>query len=208
MPGESDMQLERPFDELLETEAHVRVLRALAGLPRGFAASARDLARRAGVAHTTAARVLRTLAEYRLVRAQHVGRAYLYELNDGHVLASQIRALFQSEAGVRTQLIEYLRAELPQRVGRAEGAFLFGSAGRSDTRPGSDIDVAVVAPERSDEELEPALAALSDSVRDRFGAELNVILGPSGRSRRPRPKLWQRIEREGVPLLAQASKRG
>lgn len=202
------MQLETPFDELLETEAHVRVLRALAGLPRGFSASARDLARRAGVAHTTAARVLRTLAEHRVARAQHVGRAYLHQLNDGHVLASQIRALFQSEAGLRMQLIEYLRAELPQRVGRAEAAFLFGSTGRGDTRPGSDIDVAVVAPERSEEELEPALAALSDTVRDRFGAELNVIVGPSRRTGRHRPKLWQRIEREGVPLLPQGPKRG
>jgi len=202
------MRLETPFDQLLETGAHVRVLRALAGLPRGFSASARDLARRAGVAHTTAARVLRTLAEHRVARPQHVGRAYLYELNDSHMLTSQIRALFESEAGLRSQLIEYLRAELPQRVGRAETAFLFGSAGRGDTRPGSDIDVAVIAPERSEEELEPALTALSDTVRERFGAELNVIVGPSGRSRRHRPKLWQRIEREGVPLLPQGSKRG
>lgn len=136
------MQLETPLDELLETKVHVRVLRALAGLPRGFSASARDLARRAGVAHTTAARVLRVLAEHRVVHAQHIGRAYLCERNDGHVLASQIRALFQSEAGLRAQLIEYLRAELPQRVGRVEAAFLFGSAGRGGTRPASDIDVA------------------------------------------------------------------
>ena len=202
------MQLETPFDDLFETEGHVRVLRALAGLPRGSSASARDLARRAGVAHTTAARVLRALAECRVVRVQHAGRAYLYELNDGHVLTPQIRALFQTEAGVRTQLIEYLRAELPKRVGRAEAAFLFGSAGRGTTRPASDIDVAVIAPERPEGKLEPGLTALSDAVRDRFGAELNVIVGPSGRTRRRRPKLWRQLEREGVPLLPQGPKRG
>ncbi len=57
------MQLEAPLDDLLGTGAHVRVLRALAALPRDFSVSARDLARRARVAHTTAARVLRGLAE-------------------------------------------------------------------------------------------------------------------------------------------------
>lgn len=202
------MQLETPFDELLETGAHVRVLRALAALPDGFAASSRDLARRAGVAHTTAARALRSLAEQRAVRVQRVGRADLYQLNDHHVLVPQVRALFESEAGIRTQLIEYLRAEIPSRLGPAEAAFLFGSAGRGDTRSRSDIDVAVVAPERSEQELEPALMALSDTVRDRFGSELNVIVGPSGRNGRNRPKLWQRIEQEGVSLLPARSKRG
>lgn len=202
------MQLDRPFDEILETQAHIRVLRALAGLPRGFSASARDLARRAGVAHTTAARVLRSLADQRVADVQHVGRANLYELNERHVVASHIRALFESEAGLREQLIEYLRAEVSQHVGPAEAAFLFGSAARGDTRPGSDIDVAVLGATRSADELEPALGELAARFRDRFGAELNVIVGPSRRSRGPRPKLWQRIEREGIPLLSSGRKRG
>lgn len=202
------MQLDAPLDEILETQANVRVLRALVGLPRGFSASGRDLARRAGVAHTTAARVLRGLSDQRVARVQHVGRADIYELNDRHVFASQLRALFQREADLREQLIEYLRAEIPQRVGPTEGAFLFGSTARGDTRPGSDIDVAVVGAARSDDELEPALGELADRVRDRFGAELNVIVGPGRRRRGPRPKLWQRIEREGIPLLRSGRKRG
>lgn len=202
------MQLQTPLDDVLETQAHVRVLRALTELPRGFSASARDLARRSGVAHTTAARVLRTLAEQRVVRTQHVGRAYLFRLNETHVLVAQIRALFESEARLRTRLIDYLRAELPRRVGRAEGAFLFGSASRGETRAGSDIDVALVAPERSEEDLEPALTALSDAVRSRFGTELNVVVAPRGRQRRNEARLWRRIEMEGVPLLGPSAKRG
>ena len=199
------MQLDRPLDDVLETQGHVRVLRALAGLPHDFSASARDLARRAGVAHTTAARVLRGLADQRLARVQHVGRADLYQLNDDHILASEIRTLFQSEIGLREQLIEYLRAEIPQRVGRAEAAYLFGSAARGRTRTGSDIDVAVVGAGRSEDELESAIGELAARVRDRFGTELNVIVRPS---RGPRPKLWERIEREGIPLLRSGRKRG
>lgn len=201
------MQLETPLDELLETGAHVRVLRALVRMPRGLAASARDIARRAGVAHTTAARVLRGLAGARVVQGQRAGRADLYRLNEQHVLAEQIRSLFESESAVRGQLVDYLRAELPRRIGRAEGAFLFGSVQRGTTRPASDVDVAVVGAERSEAELEQTLSELADRVRDRFGTELNVIVRPSTKKRR-RPGLWQRIEQEGLQLLPKRSRHG
>lgn len=201
------MQLETPLDQLLETGGHVRVLRALVGMPQGFAASARDVARRAGVAHTTASRVLRALAAARLVVRQRAGRADLYRLNEGHVLAEQIRELFDGEGAVRGQLIDLLRSELPRLVGRAEGAYLFGSVRRGKTRPTSDIDVAVVGAERSEAELEQPLAELADRVRDRFGTELNVIVG-TGARRRGRGPLWARIEREGLQLLPKKMRRG
>ncbi len=188
------MQLETPLDQVLETGGHVRVLRALVALPRGFGASARDIARRAGVAHTTASRVLQSLAVQRLVDVQHVARADLYQLNDDHVLARLVRELFASEATLREQLIAYLRSELPRRIGTAREAFLFGSASRGTTRSSSDIDVAIVGPERSKAQLEPELSALSDIVRERFGSELNVIIDEGKQSGRGRPKLWQRIE--------------
>ncbi len=81
------MQLETPLDQLLETGGRVRVLRALVGMPQGFSASARDIARRSRVAHTTASRVLRGLAAARVVERQRAGRADLYRLNRQHVLA-------------------------------------------------------------------------------------------------------------------------
>lgn len=202
------MQLDLPLDRVLETGTHVRVLRALAGLPGGFAASCREIARRAGTSHTTASRILRGLEDLRLVDLQRAGRADLYRLNEAHILVPQIRALFEQEGGIRSQLIAYLRAELPMRIGRAEGAFLFGSAGGGDTHPDSDIDVGVVAPVRPTEEIEPAIATLSAAVRERFGSELNVLVTRSGRDRKRRPKVWDRIEAEGVPLLEMRHRRG
>jgi len=194
------MQLDTPLDHVLETGTHVRVLRALAALPAGFPASGREIARRAGTSHTTASRILRGLEDLRVVQLQHAGRADLYLLNEVHILVPKIRALFEQESGIRSQLIAYLREELPTRIGRAEGAYLFGSAGRGETHPDSDIDVGVVAPVRPTAEIEPALAALSAAVRDRFGSELNVLVTPS-RERKRRPKLWERIEADGVQLL-------
>lgn len=201
------MQLDTPLDQVFETGAHVRVLRALVGLPRGFAASTRDIARRAQVAHTTGARVLRGLTAQRIVHVTRVARADLYELNDEHVLVKEIRGLFASEGAFQTRLIDYLRAEIPRRVGRAEGAFLFGSASRGATRPDSDVDVAIMGHQRSADDLEPVVAAIEKVARDRFGVELNVILGPS-RRRRDRAELWRRIERDGLPLVSRKAGRG
>jgi predicted nucleotidyltransferase len=148
------------------------------------------------------------LAAQRLARVQHVARADLYQLNDDHVLAPRVRELFAGEATLREQLIEYLRSELPRRIGKAQGAFLFGSASRGTTRSSSDIDVAIVGAERSEAQLEPELSALSDIVRERFGSELNVIIDAGKRSARGRPKLWQRIEKEGISLLNPSSRHG
>ena len=201
------MQLQTPLDEVLEASANVRILRAMVGLPRGFAASARDIARRAGVAHTTASRALQGLARQRVVRWERVARADLYRFNEEHVFAQALRALFDAEGGLSAELVEYLRTKLPPAVGKAEAAFLFGSASRRTTRSTSDIDVAVIAPKRQEAELEKAFAALADSVRERFGSSLNIVVGPSGRGHR-RSKLWDRIENEGIPLLTKSSKRG
>jgi len=146
------------------------------------------------------------LATQHLVHVQPAGRADLYQLNNQHVLTEQVRSLFQAEGSIRSRLIDHLRAEIPRRIGPAEGAFLFGSARRATTRAGSDIDLAIVAPKRREEDLAAALAALASDVRERFGTELNVVVGPS-RHRRDRPKLWQRIEREGLELLPKGGRR-
>lgn len=201
------MQLETPLDQLLETGGHVRILRALVGMPRGLAGSARDIARRAGVAHTTASRVLRGLAAARVVDKQRAGRADLYRLNERHVLAEGVRALFESEGTVRGQLIDHLRSELPRRVGRAEGAYLFGSVRRGTTRRTSDVDVAVVGAERSEVEMEKPLSELADGIRERFGTELNVIVTPGAR-KHGRARLWRQIERDGLQLLPKKMQRG
>jgi len=193
------VRVDRALDDVLETRGHVQILRALVDLPADASASARDLARRAGVAHTTAARALRSLAGSRIVHAQRAGRADLYRLNQGHALAPAIRAMFAAELHIRTQLLDHLTEQIPRRVGSVRAAYLFGSASRRETRPESDIDVAIVEPVCSGERLAEALSSLSDGVRERFGSELNIIVD-NGTHRRRAP-IWTRIEREGQRLL-------
>jgi predicted nucleotidyltransferase len=204
--SEGPVRLDHSLDDVLETGGHVRILRAAVGLPEGLSVSARDLARRAGVAHTTAARVLRALARHRVVDVQRAGRADLYRLNERHALTPEIRTLFAAESNVRRTLLDYIAEQLARRAGPVKAAYLFGSASRGDARPESDIDIAIVGPRRSEEQLDIALASISDEVRERFGTELNVIVDRKGPRRRA--PIWRRIERDGVRILPQRSAGG
>lgn len=197
------MRIDHALDDVLETGGHVRILRAAVGLPHGFSASARDLARRAGVAHTTASRVLRALARHRIVEVQRAGRADLYRLSDRHLLAPEIRALFAAEVKIRQDLLDHLARQLAQRAGPLKAAYVFGSVGRQGAGRDSDVDLGIVAPRRAERDLESTLAALSDEVRERFGTELNVIVD-RGDSKRRAP-IWRTIEREGVQILPRRS---
>src|SRR6266481_1014588 len=98
--GGRAMRITAALDEVLATRGHVRILRALDGLPEGFAVSARDMARRAEVAHNRASEVLSALTEIGLAQVQRAGRADLYQLNRDHVMYPAVHELFQKEAAV------------------------------------------------------------------------------------------------------------
>jgi predicted nucleotidyltransferase len=200
------------LDDVLATRGHVRILRALDGLPEGFAVSARDMARRAEVAHNRASEVLSALTEIGLTRVQRAGRADLYQLNRSHIMYPAVHELFQQEAAIQPALQKFLRRRLA-RIRRVREAYVFGSVARGESRTGSDIDLAVVIPPSGPTEAErAALDEIAAEVRQRFGNALGVHISPQpvadrveGRTGRD---LWRRIQTEGIKLLPVEGRRG
>lgn len=181
------------------------MLRAADALTAGLEVSARDLARRAGLAHSRVLRILRELAGARVLRVHRVGRSDLYQVNRKHVLYAPLHALFAREAALTGELEDLLRKRLRSFRWIRE-AYIFGSVARGEARPESDVDLALVAPAVRVEDVDSALRRLTDEVRERFGTELNVHVSDApvaqrARSRRPGRELWARIEREGKRLL-------
>lgn len=200
------MRLDNPLDDLFRTRSHVRVLRALHELPDGLSVSAREVARRAGVSHPTASEALASLAEQGVVTARRSLRADDFELNGRHLLADQVRRLFESERGLREELIAFLKEAIDAHTDAVEAAFVFGSAARGEMEPRSDIDVALVCHSGAAQDVSSAMREVGDAVRGRFGNELNVVLaaGPLEeltKSYRPGNKLWRRILDEGILVL-------
>lgn len=195
------MRLQNPLDDLFQSRSHIRLLRALSELLEGMPASGRELARRAGVAHGTASRILDELSRQGVVVSRRYGRADMHQLNGEHILYPLLREMFSQEQGVPEQLQTTLRDEL-RRIGGISEAYLFGSAARGDMTTTSDIDVAVIAPERAEAEIAAPLEHLSERVRKTFGSKLSVLVGDRSPRKGGGRGAWRRIPEEGIAIIS------
>jgi predicted nucleotidyltransferase len=142
------------------------VLGALARLtePR----TGRQIARAAGQAQSSTARVLDDLVAAGLVLQTTGGRDNFYELNPEHLAAPAIRAL----ATLRGALLDRLRDAVRQHPD-VIAAWLFGSAARGDGDRNSDIDLLIV--HNASDELGATAGALSTLAQDWTGNPVQVV---------------------------------
>jgi DNA-binding transcriptional ArsR family regulator len=201
------MRFVRALDQILGNASRVAVLRALVHLPRGYAATSREIARRAGVTHPLELSALGVLSEQGLVRRQRVGRADTYELNEAHVLTDLLRRAFTTEETLRDDLVHFLREQVARHASGAEAAYLFGTAATGGLHDESDIDVALVWPGASMTEIESATNNISDSLRQRYGNEGQVIVRTAPIRRGKGPRIWTDILQAGIPLTSERLRR-
>jgi predicted nucleotidyltransferase len=201
------MRLDAPLDDIFRSPSNVRVLRALHQLPAGLSASAREIARRAGVSHPTASKALASLAEQGVVARTRAPRASAFELRRTHTAVERLTSLFEWEERLRRELIDLLRTEI---LGRARSsvtaAYLFGSAAKGDMTATSDLDIAVLHTACTTESVTAALQEIGETIQRRFGNRLSFILADRPleelqESRREGFRLSRRILREGIPIL-------
>lgn len=86
--------------------------------------------------------VLNRLVEHGLVHASPTGRGYMYRLNRGHLLAPALLDAMEVRSVLFGRLSEAVGQMRPEPV----SAFVFGSIARGDAGPGSDVDLAIIAP--------------------------------------------------------------
>jgi predicted nucleotidyltransferase len=151
--------------------------------------------------------VLARLAEQGLVAMQRLPRTDLYRVNPRHALAEPLGKLFALEPKLKFEFLSLLARELKARRLPIKEARIFGSAARGTMAPASDVDLALVTSRESVAAVEAAAQEIAETVRERFGTRLNVLVGsPSLEklSKSPRAKhgVWQAIEREGIDVLA------
>lgn len=200
------MRLDRPLDDLFATGSHVCVLRALAHVPEDFPASARELGRRADVAHPTASRVLAGLRDQGAVLVERTPRADLYRLNRDHVLVEFLLELFEREEAARDELVSFLQNQIQRHAPFLTIALIFGSAAEGDMSPSSDIDLAVACPPERLDDVEAAMEPVERAVRRRFGNRLAVLvrpepLGDLTKRGRAGARLWKQVLLQGIPVV-------
>lgn len=135
------MDLSHPIESVIPS-AHGPVLAVLASTEapltgRGVAAlvDGRVSARRV-------ADVLHELADAGLVLQARAGVAHQYRLNRAHLAAPAIVAL----TGLRTAMIDAIKAEVGAWSSPAVAVWLFGSVARGMAGPKSDVDLLAVRP--------------------------------------------------------------
>ena len=181
------------FDEILDPSIRLRIVGLLVSLPeKDF--TGREIARLLGVSHSNVQRALRVLVEDGLASKKRTGRADVFWANKDHFTFKALRELFK------------VRRELPERIARdllsalrepAISILIFGSYARGEADRRSDVDVLVIAKDRT--ELENKIGAIEASFARRYGVSLSVkVLSPSDLKRKPVPPYVQMAAKEGV----------
>jgi predicted nucleotidyltransferase len=158
------------LDRIFGHKPKVRALRFLAG-PRP-SATVSEVAREIGLSTPNASLALRELEAEGILRAQKAGRSILYSLNHGHYLVERfIKPAFGREREAKQDLGKRLAARLSFPY---ESLILFGSISRGEERPDSDIDLAVIVPDKADPDVaEAAVFEANPAVIKEFGNALS-----------------------------------
>lgn len=196
------MRLNHALSDVFAGPSYVVILRALVDLPDGLERSIRDLARRAGVSHPTASRVLHDLADQGLATVRRVPPAEYFGLHSEHVLVPALRSLFAAERGLVDELRDLIRARLAVVAAQAR---IYGSAARGAMRRDSDVDIAVLAAPGAGPSLEPVLEALQGEIRIRFGVRASFLVDEGNledlvRAEPSEEGVWHQVQKEGVPV--------
>jgi predicted nucleotidyltransferase/biotin operon repressor len=136
--------LDRPL-ALFYDATRARVLDVLLSADQPL--SGREIARRAELSPTTAARALDGLEAAGIACSRTRGRSHLWTLRDDNEFVTQVRALARVQDDQAGQLIAEALGEEPLSV------TLFGSAARGESGAASDVDLLLVAASREQEVL-------------------------------------------------------
>ncbi len=167
--------LHDPISAILGTRGKVAVMRVLASA--GTPLPQREVARRTGMALRTVELAIDDLLATAIVERVVGGRERLVQLRSGHRLTPAILAVLRAGADHWPALRGELRAVAASANDPALLAVaVVGRAATRSERLGDPIDLLILAADdAAAERWRGRFADLSDSIRNRFGAELRPI---------------------------------
>ena len=163
----------------------------------------RDIARYSGVPQSTTARVLADLVDAGVVTAEPIGSGIAYQLNRDHLFHDHLAAI----AGARVELAKKISKALGEWEVRPVAGWEFGSTARQDGNRLSDIDVVLVAPDRTNTEADPwagQVFQLSTDIERWTGNPAQVLsyTRPAFRQLTTKQNFTRQLQSEGLDLVA------
>ena len=131
--------------------------------------TAADISRVLRMPYATAWRCARLLRGAGVVRELRVGRAWAYKLNAESPFLGRLGTLLRGAAGDSPHMVvakEFVRRA--RKLDNVKRIVLFGSVSRGEERPGSDVDLVVVA-DKSPKRLELKANEIADALMEKSG---------------------------------------
>jgi len=168
------MKFHNILEDVLGSQARIKILRALTGSPKSEFTS-REVAGLSDVSLPQTLEILGSLEDLGLVQSRVIGRSIVWAVNrDSHLLNDVFLPLFEKEKG----LLDEIKARLADEIWNvSEQITIFGSAARGEESYESDLDVFVlVRDEKAKKKVEEAIAGLQKEMIDRFNTVLSPIV--------------------------------
>jgi len=168
-----------PLDWVFAAPSQLAVLRALKDSAEGM--SGRAAARAAGINHQACKQALDRLETLGLVIRQGAGHTQLLRLNfENELVKDALLPLFAAEKAFRTRL----RVAITKGLGKdARIATIFGSSARGEDKPGSDLDLLLIADARDKAALADKAAEFGRGFTRKYGIRLSPIIYTSGEAK-------------------------
>lgn len=152
--------LRSPLNDILGTEANVRLLRVLSQAPLPM--SATELAQRAAITISGVGRALGALEQTGIIEFIGVGRRRPVQLRRAHPLAPALEALFAAEAQRVTTIFARIRTAAETIMPAPRSVWVEGPVARGNDRPGDVVVVGLLAGAKElDATVEALVAALT-----------------------------------------------
>jgi predicted nucleotidyltransferase len=164
------------------------------------------IAERAGIGGVGTSRALKRLVEAKAIEAVGDFRRPQYQLSRQGQLMAEIRKLFEAEAGRTDEFLRRLRKAARKVEPPPEAIWLIGSVARREDSALSDLDVALVWPDRSQAGLKQFNQAIQEAA-DELGLNISLLSLSVAAVRQHAAAMddwWQNLIADAVPILGPA----
>ena len=145
-----------PFkiDEILDSPSKLAILRVFA-TREGLKATGREIAKLAGFSVPSTHESLKDLYERNVFVREIIGKQHIYSLNEeDRIVQKIIRPMFEAENNYKREISDLLLEEIKKAgiKNAIVSLILYGSVEKKTAQKGSDVDVAVVVAQSTDED--------------------------------------------------------
>jgi predicted nucleotidyltransferase len=186
------------LEQVLSAPTNIKILRLLWTDP-GKYWTEREAAHAISLPQSSARNAFRKLEELGLLDMRQAGRAHLVRPRPGLAINERIEQVFQLERSTLEELVERIRTAAGPEV----TCYLFGSTARKEAAPGSDLDLLIVAPDRT--RADHAADKVRKAIRTYAAIPTNVIALSLAESRARRYRaLLRNVLQDGRLLRGKA----